>query len=119
MLRGISLVIAVQDLELSSRFYQDQLGFTAREIEDPGWRFFERDNVLIMAGECADTVPASELGDHSYIAYIKVDDARELYQELTEQGVTIVKQLCDEAWGMREFGIRTLDGHRIMFAQQL
>jgi hypothetical protein len=27
----------------------------------------------------------------------------------------IIKPLRDEPWGMRELGIRTVDGHRIMF----
>jgi hypothetical protein len=29
--------------------------------------------------------------------------------------MTIVKPLRIEPWGMREFGIRTIDGHRMMF----
>ncbi|QDT59779.1 Glyoxalase-like domain protein [Stieleria bergensis] len=119
MFQGMTLVIAVRDLQLSSRYYQDQLGFQTREIEDPGWRCFERDHVAIMAGECPDAMPAAELGDHSFIASIRVDDAKALYTELTEKQVTIVKQLCDESWGMREFGIQTIDGHRIMFAQSI
>jgi hypothetical protein len=27
--------------------------------------------------------------------------------------------LRDEPWGVREFGVKTADGHRIMFAQPL
>jgi len=27
--------------------------------------------------------------------------------------------LADKPWGMREFGVRTPDGHRIMFGQEL
>lgn len=25
----------------------------------------------------------------------------------------------DEPWGMREFGVRTIDGHRMMFGQEM
>jgi hypothetical protein len=30
-----------------------------------------------------------------------------------------VKPLASEPWGMREFGLRTVDGHRIMIGQDL
>ena len=30
-----------------------------------------------------------------------------------------MKQLTDEPWGMREFGIKTIDGHRMMFGEDL
>jgi len=38
-----------------------------------------------------------------------------LYGALIVKDVTVIKELRDEPWGMREFGIRTVDGHRIMF----
>jgi hypothetical protein len=31
----------------------------------------------------------------------------------------IIKPLRDEPWGMREFGIRTVDGHRMMFGRMI
>lgn len=43
-----------------------------------------------------------------------MDDIDELYASVTSQGTTVVKDIRNEAWGMREFGIRTVDGHRIM-----
>ena len=112
-------VIAVPNLERSAAFYRDVLGFTVREIGDPGWRFFEKDGCCIMAGECPDAIPPSELGDHSYFAYIDVDDVDELYASLVSKKADIIKEVRSEPWGMRELGIRTVDGHRIMFGQRL
>lgn len=109
-------VIAVPDLARSARFYGDVLGFDVREVGDPGWRFFVRDGCVIMAGECPDALPPAELGDHSYFAYLEVDDVDRWHAELRAKGVEVVKQLRSEPWGMREFGIRTVDGHRIMIA---
>src|SRR5688500_1487266 len=57
-------VIAVHDLERSARYYRDVLGFEVKEVGDPGWRFFLRDECFIMAGECKDAVSPKELGDH-------------------------------------------------------
>ncbi len=112
-------VIAVPDLERSARFYGDVLGFEVREVGDPGWRFFVRDGCVIMAGECPDALPPVELGDHSYFAYLEVDGIERWYDDVVAKGVEIVKPLRAEPWGMREFGIRTADGHRILFGSRV
>lgn len=69
-----------------------------------------------MAGECPDALPPSQLGDHSYFAYLEVKDVNALYESVRAAGVEITKPLRDEPWQMREFGLMTVDGHRIMFA---
>jgi hypothetical protein len=69
-----------------------------------------------MAGECPDALSPQDLGDHSYFAYLEVDDLDQLYEAVIAKGVTVVKKLRNEPWAMGEFGIRTVDGHRIMFA---
>ena len=114
-LRKTRYVIAVHDLERSARYYRDVLGFDVREIGDPGWRFFVRDECFIMAGECPDALPPHDLGDHSYFAYIEVEGIDWLYQAVVARQGTIIKPLRNEPWGMREFGVRTVDGHRVMF----
>ncbi len=115
MLTHPRYVIAVPNLARSAAYERDVLGFGIREIGDPDWRFFERDACLILAGECPDAIPPAELGDHSYFAYVLADPIDPFYTELTARGVQLIKTLRNEPWGMREFGIRTVDGHRIMF----
>jgi len=119
MIKRDMYVIAVQNLQAAALFYQDVLGFKIREIGDDGWRLFERDACQIMAGHCPDSTPARELGDHSYFAYIVIDDADQYCAEVTEKGAELIKTISSEPWGMREFGIRTNDGHRIMFGQEI
>lgn len=68
-----------------------------------------------MAGECPDALAPHDLGDHAFFAYVEVDDIDQFYASLMAKDVAIVKPLRREPWGMREFGIRTVDGHRIMF----
>ena len=119
MIRNARHVIAVPDLERSARFYRDVLGFEVIEIGDPGWRFFVRDQCFIMAGECPDALPPHDLGDHSYFAYLEVDEIDALHEEMAAKGATAIKEPRDEPWGMREFGIRTVDGHRIMFGSPI
>jgi predicted enzyme related to lactoylglutathione lyase len=115
MLRNPRYVLAVNDLEKSARYYRDVLGFEVREIGDPGWRFFAKDDFLILAGHCADAIPPADLGDHNYFAYVECDDIDGWYAEVVSRGAEIIKPLRNEPWGRREFGIRTIDGHRIMF----
>ena len=117
MIRNPRYVIAVHDLKRSARYYREVLGFEVKEIGHPGWRFFVRDQCLILAGECPDALSPEELGDHSYFAYLEVDDINQFYEAVTARNATLIKELRDEPWGMREFGIRTVDGHRIMFGR--
>ena len=114
-----TFVLAVPDLRRSAAFYRDVLGFDIREIGDPGWRMYVRDECRIMAGECPDAMPPAQTGDHSYFAYLVVDAVDELYGKVSEAGAEMVKALATEPWGMREFGVRTVDGHRIMFGEEV
>ena len=118
MIRHCRYVIAVPDLRRSADYYCDILGFEGM-ASVPGWRFLRRDECIIMMGECPDALPPQALGDHSYFAYLEVDDAEKLYVSLVANGVEVVKSLRAEPWGMHEFGIRTIDGHRMMFGSHV
>lgn len=110
-----SFVIAVPDLQKSAAFYRDVLGFTIHAISDPGWLFYRSGDCTIMAGECRDAIPPAQLGDHSYFAYLEVKEVDAFYESVRAAGAKISKPLRDEPWQMREFGLVTVDGHRIMF----
>lgn len=112
-------VLAVPDLARSAEFYSRVLGFEVHDIGDPGWRLLEKEACRIMLGECPDALPAAELGDHSYFAYLVVDAVDDYYARVAGSGTEVVKPLRDEPWHMREFGLRTIDGHRIMIGQAL
>jgi uncharacterized glyoxalase superfamily protein PhnB len=114
----VRYVLAVPSLARSVPYYRDQLGLSL-DFAVEGWAFLSRDRFRVMLGECADAMPAHETGDHSYFAYITVDDVDALYRELVANGVTAVDDPADKPWGMREFGIRTPDGHRIRFGQSV
>lgn len=119
MIQNHMYVLAVPDLARSGEFYRDVLGFAVHETGDAGWRFFVQDSCRIMAGgECPDALPASEIGDHSYFGYLVVDRVDAYYERAVARGAEIVKPLRDEPWGMREFGLRTVDGHRLMIGSR-
>ena len=110
-------VLAVRDLRLSTRYYVEALGFSRDSIVADGWSFLTRDSFRVMLGECPDETPASELANHSYVAYWNVDDVDGLYREFAARGALLTSQPADKPWGLREFGLQTPDGHRITCGQ--
>lgn len=109
-------VLAVANARASAEFFVRALGFSI-VAEPPGWVFVQRDNCMIMLGECPDDQPAKQLGSHSYFAYLRVDDVDAFHKRMTELNVEFVCQIENKPWHMREFGIRTPDGHRLMIGQ--
>ena len=114
-------VLAVKNAARSAAFYCDAIGF--RVGWDPGdntWIFVERDGVTLMLGTCPDDVPAGATGCHGYFAYFEVDDVDPFHERLRSHAdATLLSEPIDQAWGMREFGLKTPDGHRIMFGQAI
>ena len=126
MINESMFVIAVPDLQKSADFYKNVLGFEVAEIGDDGWRMYVKDNCHIMAGNCPDAIPPNKLGDHSYFCYLVVESAdgyysqiKNKYVELISNKAAIINAPEDKPWQMREFGITTVDGHRIMAGERL
>ncbi len=119
MIKSSMFVLAVPNLEASAKFYRDILGFEIRDLGEPGWRMYVKDDCHIMAGECPEAIPPRELGNHSYFGYLVVDTADKYFEKVNEHNVEVVKAIKDEPWSMREFGIRTVDGHRIMIGHRI
>lgn len=115
---GTRYVLAVKDLEKSADYYKSILGFETWWHGD-GWHFLKRDTFLVMLGECPDDRSAFETENHSYFAYIDVKNIDTLYKELQSKKAEILRDIKDQPWGQREFPIRTIDGHRIMFGQAI
>ena len=113
-------VLAVRNLKESTDFYMNALGFQ-RDFGDgsDGWSFLSRDNFKVMLGECTNEKAASELGNHSYFAYLIVEGVDELHAELSRKGVDVISPPKDKPWGLRELAVRTPDGHRMTFGQPL
>ena len=112
-------VLAVRDLRVSTRFYTEVLGFQRDQVEAPGWSFVSKDAFSLMLGECADEVAAAETGNHAWFARVMVDGLDEYYEEVASRGANVISRPADRSYGMREFVIRTPDGHRLMFAERL
>lgn len=111
-------VLAVNDLAASAAYFIDKLGFE-RDFTAPGWEFLSFGMFKLMLGECTDEVPAEETHNHSYFAHVLVENVDEVFAEFLERGALLNSHPDDKPWGLREFGVRTPEGHRITFGQLL
>ena len=112
-------VLAVQNLAKSVEYYKDKLGFETVWTDGQGWHCLHRQGFEVQLGECADDRSAFELRNHSFFAYVFLDNVDDLHSEYASKGVNISHKLASKPWGLREFGIETIDGHRIMFAEKI
>jgi catechol 2,3-dioxygenase-like lactoylglutathione lyase family enzyme len=112
-----AFVLAVPDFNRSAAFFRDVLGFRILWEDATDWRLAERDGVRIMLGHCPKTTPPSEIGSHNWFGYLSVSDVDALHAELTGRGAQC-SQPTNKAYGMREFMVTTIDGHRIVFGQE-
>jgi uncharacterized glyoxalase superfamily protein PhnB len=112
-------VLAVHDLELSGAWYRDVLGCELDDVEPGNWRFCRAGDTTFMLGRCPDTPPAAEIGDHSYVAYLRVDDVDAFHRRAVAAGADVMHAPRDEPWGMRELALRSPDGHRFMLGQAI
>ena len=118
MLRAFAFVLAVPDLERSAAYYRDVLGFRILWEEGTDWRLAERDGVRLMLGHCPNDKPASEIFPHNWFGYLETGDLAALREEFVARGAECSAPK-DQPYGMREIIVTTIDGHRIVFGQEL
>lgn len=118
VLSPYAFVLAVPDAQATGAWWNDVMGFETI-MEPEGWVFVKRDACRMMLGSCPDAIPPETLGDHQYFAYINVTDIDAYHAEIAAAGAEILSGPADRPWGMREMAVRTPDGHRIMFGQDL
>ena len=52
-------------------------------------------------------------------AYLWIDDVDSLYAEYKSKGVKIVRGVCDQPYGCRDFDVEDCNGYRLCFGQNL
>src|SRR5262249_54802187 len=112
-------VLAVHDAVASAAWYEAVFGAECRDVDPSnpgGWVFCTAGDVRFMPGRCPDEPPASDIGDHSYVAYLEVADVDEVQARAVAAGAEVLKAPTDEPWGRRELALRSPDGHRFMCA---
>jgi catechol 2,3-dioxygenase-like lactoylglutathione lyase family enzyme len=111
----------VRDLDVARDFYVGQLGFTvAFAYGDPAFymqvvRDGARLNLRLVHGPVFDPGLREREGD-LLSASLTLDDAKPLFLEFQDAGVTFHQSLKTEPWGARTFIVRDPDGNLLLFA---
>ena len=120
-LRNSTTVFLVGNIEPTMEWYK-QLGFKP-EYYPPGFAILRRDDIEIFLQQQPGYVPPEEPGRkqrEAWNVYIVTDDVKALYAEYSAlPGVKISRQLCEQEYGMTEFDVMDLNGHRLVFAQPI
>jgi uncharacterized glyoxalase superfamily protein PhnB len=114
-LRAHAHVLAVPDLARSVGYFRDVLGFAVEWEDGRDWACLASGTARVMLGHCPDAPPPRAIGDHSYFAYFHVDGLDRYHDDLVARGALVASPPSDKPWGMREMGVHTPDGHRMMF----
>jgi hypothetical protein len=69
-----------------------------------------------MLGPCPDVPPASEIGDHSYVAYLEVDNIETFVAGRTMPALKSSRSSPQNHKVITEFGLRSPDRHRFIVA---
>ena len=118
-LQNSTTVLLVGNIEPTMEWYK-QLGFAA-EYYPPGFAILRRDEVEIFIQQQPGYQAPDDPGRRKRVAwnvYIVTDNVKALHDEYAAwPGVEISRPLCQQEYGMLEFDVMDLNGHRLVFAQ--
>lgn len=120
-LSNSTTVFLVGNIEPTMEWYK-QLGFES-QYYPPGFAILRRDDVEIFLqqhpGYLAPEDPGRRERD-AWNVFILTENVQELFDEYSSiPGVKISRPLCPQEYGMLEFDITDLNGHRLVFAQPI
>jgi hypothetical protein len=120
-LRNSTTVFLVGNIEPTMAWYK-QLGFKS-EYYPPGFAILRRDEIEIFLQQQPGYVAPDDPGRgerEAWNVYIITDNVKALYDEYSAlPGVRISRRLCPQEYGMMEFDVMDLNGHRLVFAQPI
>ncbi len=116
---GSSFVLALRDLQPTSEVLRQYLQLEVYP-SPPGWSVLGCSAFVIWMGECPDAIPMSQCPDHSFFAYLVVDDVQEVFDRFAGSS-GIVERTLTNNYGtkMREFSIVLPEGHRMSIGQRI
>ncbi len=118
---GHAPILLVRDVERAAQAYEEQIGFEVGSFhgEPTHFAILRRDGLHLMLALAPEeaVVPHWKHVESMWNVYFWVDDVDALYDELKGRGAKIDYELCDQPYGVREFGIQDLDGYDIAFGQ--
>lgn len=116
-------VLLSADLGRTAAWYRDALGWEFELYgEPPDFGTAHCDGVRIFYALCPEPgliVPNWRVVDAVWNVYVRVEDVDAAHDELVARGTPLDYGLCDQPYGMREFGVQDPDGHDIGFGRPI
>lgn len=123
---SIAPYFVVDDVVATANYYRDKLGFAYERFwgDPPSFCMVHRRGVVIMLSqlERKGVMRPNRLVDPeggAWDAYIWIDDADGLHAEFKSKSVTIVRDVCDQPYGCRDFEVADCNGYRLCFGSDL
>jgi predicted enzyme related to lactoylglutathione lyase len=116
----------VDDVVASANYYRDKLGFEYDRFwgEPAAFCMVYRRGVVIMLSqlETVGVMRPNHVIDPergAWDAYIWIDNADALATEFRSRGVKIVRDICNQDYGCRDFEVDDCNGYRLCFGQDI
>ena len=123
---SIAPYLIVDDVVATATYYRDKLGFGFDRFwgDPPVFCMVHRRGVTIMLaqhGRGGVTRPNHTVDPErsAWDAYLWVDDADALNAEFKSRGVAVVRAICDQPYGCRDFDVEDCNGYRLCFGHSL
>ena len=123
---GVAPYFIVDDVVATANYYRDKLGFGYDRFwgEPASFCMVRRNGVVVMLSQLEVTggMRPNRLADPeggAWDAYVWVDDADALNTEFKSRGVRIVRDICDQPYGCRDFDVEDCNGYRLCFGHDL
>lgn len=115
-----AMIFHVDDVEKTSQFYRDQLGFDITfEWGDPiRYVVTNRDEAVFIHFSLKEN-STEDLSNNFNSIYIFVNDVDAIYEELSSRDVDITNPIGDREYEMRDFDIRDPDGNMLTFGKHV
>ena len=121
---GIAPYFIVDDVVTTANYYRDKLGFRYERFwsDPPAFCMVRRQGITIMLAqlERRGVMRPNRLVDPeggAWDAYIWIDHADALIAEFKANEVKIVRDVCDQFYGCRDFEVEDCNGYRLCFGQ--
>jgi hypothetical protein len=112
-------VFLLGNIEQTMQWYK-RLGFESNYYP-PGFAILRRDDIEIFLQQQPGYAAPDDPGRRereAWNVYIVTNNVKALYEEYSAlPGIQIARPLCPQEYGMLEFDVMDLNGHRVVFAQ--
>src|SRR6266568_2249626 len=117
--QGIAPLFLVEDVVLAAEYYRDRLGFDIGPyfLDPPVFVIVRRDTIAIMLSlmDSARGGSNTKWKGESFDAYIWVENADAVHEQLKARHADLVSAPGLKAYGMKELDVRDADGYVIRF----